>query len=211
MFATDDYLGVKPSSKFSFIIYGCPVNAYYTEPLRIKIEDHYVRAVAGGVGYAKTCGNYAAAMYPTHLAQKMGYHQSLWTDAIEHKYLEELGTSNFFALIDNILITPQLSETILKGITRDSIIQLSRDMGIIVEERPFAVTELMDAYGNGRLKEAFATGTAATVAPIEHLHYKGEDIRLNVEGDTLASVLKKKLDSIKRGFSRDSHNWVVPI
>jgi branched-chain amino acid aminotransferase len=211
MYATDDYLGVKPSSKYSFIIYGCPVNAYYSEPLRIKIEDYYVRAVTGGVGYAKTAGNYAAAMYASHLAQKMGYHQSLWTDAFEHKYLEELGTSNFFALIRDTLITPQLSETILKGITRDSVIQLAKDLGIKVEERLFAVSELLMANKKGMLKEAFATGTAATVAPIEHLHYKGEDIRLNVEGDTLANILKKKLDSIKRGYTLDTHGWVVPV
>jgi branched-chain amino acid aminotransferase len=211
MFATDDHLGVRPSSKYSFIIYGCPVSAYYTEPLRIKIEDYYVRAVGGGVGYAKTCGNYAAAMYPTHLAQKAGFHQSLWTDAIEHKYLEELGTSNFFAVIDNKLITPELSETILKGITRDSVIQLAKDSEIKVEERPFEAIELINAFNKGKLTEAFATGTAANVAPIEHLQYKGEDMRLNVDGNTVASMLKKKLDSLKRGFTPDTRGWLVEV
>lgn len=211
MIATDDYLGVKPSAKYSFMIYGCPVNAYYSTPLKIRVERKFVRAAHGGVGYAKSAGNYAAAMYPAALAQKEGYHQLLWTDAFEHEYLEELGTSNFFVLIDNKLITPALSDTILNGITRDSVIQLARHFGVEVEERRISVTELLNAAAEGRLQEAFATGTAAAIARIETICIDGIDYNLNLQEDALANSLLKSLEKIKRGEDADFDSWVERI
>jgi branched-chain amino acid aminotransferase len=211
MIATDDYLGVKPSAKYSFIIYGCPVNAYYSTPLKIRIERHFVRAAHGGVGYAKAAGNYASSMYPASLAQKDGYHQLLWTDAFEHEYLEELGTSNFFMLVDNVLITPSLSDTILKGITRDSVIQLAMHFGVEVEERRIAVSELKSAAADGTLQEAFATGTAAAIAKIETICIDGVDFNLTLKEDSLANTLLKGLEMIKRGEDSDFDSWVDRI
>jgi len=211
MIATDDYLGVKASDKYSFMIYGCPVGAYYTKPLKIRVEEHYVRAADGGVGYAKAAGNYAASMYPASLAQKEGYHQLLWTDAHEHKYIEELGTSNFFALINGKLITPKVSNTLLDGITRRSVVELAKSMGIVVEERDFAVEELINAAKSGTLKEAFATGTAATVARIDTIGFRGHDFHLNLEENTLAVELAQRLNDIKMGKSSDGFGWVYAV
>jgi len=211
MIGTDDYLGVKPSSKYSFIIYFCPVGSYYNQHLRIQIEEKYVRAAAGGVGYAKAAGNYAASMYPASLVQKHGYQQLLWTDAIEHKYIEELGTSNFFALIGDTLITPELEGTILDGITRDSVIKLAKHLGHAVEEKRFEVAELIEAAKNGTLKEAFATGTAATLAKIETIAFRGTDHNLDVESSVLAEDLANRLDAIKNGHSEDPFGWVHKV
>jgi branched-chain amino acid aminotransferase len=211
MIGTDDFLGVKPSSKYSFIIYGCPVNAYYSTPLKIRVERKYVRAAQGGVGFAKAAGNYAAAMYPASLAQKEGYHQLLWTDAFEHEYLEELGTSNFFMLVDNKLLTPALSDTILNGITRDSVIKLARHFGLEVEERRLTVAELRNAAAEGRLQEAFATGTAAAIARIETIGIDGVDYHLELKEDALANLLLKGLEKIKRGEDADFDTWVKRI
>lgn len=211
MIATDDFLGVRASLKYSFIIYGCPVNAYYSTPLKIKVEKHYVRAAHGGVGFAKAAGNYAAAMYPATLAQKEGYHQLLWTDGYEHKYLEELGTSNFFMLVDDVLYTPQLTDTILKGITRDSILQVARQLGVKTEEKKISVDELKMAAMAGRLQEAFATGTAATIARIQTIHIDGTDYQLELKENSLAATLSNTLEGIKRGKQTDSFGWVVPV
>jgi len=211
MIGTDDYLGVKPSSKYSFIIYFCPVGSYYNEHLRIKIEEKYVRAAAGGVGYAKAAGNYAASMYPASKVQKDGYQQLLWTDAIEHKYIEELGTSNFFAIIDDLLVTPQLEGTILDGITRRSVIQLAKHNGMQVVEKKLEVSELIGAAEEGRLKEAFATGTAATLARIETINFRGTDYNLDVESTRVANDLAEQLDAIKNGHAEDPFSWVHQV
>lgn len=211
MIATDHFLGVKPSRNYSFIIYGCPVNAYYSHPLKIKVEREYVRAAHGGVGFAKAAGNYAAAMLPTLQAHKDGFHQLLWTDAHEHEYLEELGTSNFFMLADDVLVTPALSDTILKGITRDSIIELARSWGIKVEERRISVTELKELASGNRLKEAFATGTAATIATIHSVTIDGVTYEIDHSGHELTNALGKELDKIKRKESKDEFGWVYPV
>lgn len=211
MIATDDFLGVKPSQKYSFIIYGCPVGAYYTEALRIRVEQKYVRAAAGGVGAAKAAGNYAAAMYPASLAQKEGFHQLLWTDGQEHRYIEELGTSNFFVRIGDTLVTPSLNGTILEGITRESILQIARDMTIHVEERPLSVDEILEAWKKGTLKEAFATGTAATVAPVALIRVGSDDIELSVGPGTWADQLGQALNRIKTGQAEDIHDWVQHV
>ena len=211
MIATDSYLGVKPSQKYSFMIYGCPVNAYYSHPLKIKVEREYVRAAHGGVGFAKAAGNYAAAMLPTVQAQKEGFHQLLWTDARDHEYLEELGTSNFFMFIDDVLVTPELSDTILRGITRDSILELARSWGIKVEERKISVTELRNLAESKRLKEAFATGTAATIATIQSISIDGILYDIENQGNKLTAALSKGLDQLKRKEIKDEFGWVVPV
>jgi len=207
LIATDDSLGVKPSSHYMFMIYGCAVGAYYTKPLNVKIETEYVRACHGGVGEAKTAGNYAAAMYATVEAQKQGFSQVLWTDAIEHKYLEELGTSNVFVLTKNALLTPDTRGTVLKGVTRDSVIKLAIKMGYNVEERPISVDELFSLNENGDIKEVFATGTAATITPIAELNYKGRSIKLEIKENSLADQLKNTLEKIRRGTVPDEFLW----
>jgi branched-chain amino acid aminotransferase len=210
MIATDDYLGVKPSSKYSLIIYGCPVGKYYSESLKIKIETHFVRAVKGGVGAAKAAGNYAASLYPASLAQKEGYHQLLWTDALEHKYIEELGTSNFFALIGGKLYTPNLDGTILEGITRLSILKLAENKGIEVVEGPLEVEFLVQALKNNEVEEAFATGTAATIAPIGVIGYQEHKFKLPKE-NPVSSELSTQLNNIKVGRAEDLFQWTKRV
>lgn len=210
--AIDEFIGVKPAENYLFVIICCPVNAYYSKPLSIKIEEHYVRAVLGGVGEAKAAGNYAASLYPTRLAQKEGYDQLLWTDAKEHKWLEELGTSNFFCVIDGTIYTPDTQGAILKGVTRDSVIQLARHLGYRCEDRRISVDELMDAARSGRLTEAFATGTAAALTPIRSISFRDQkhDLPVDVEG----SVRKPLFDALLKlriGESEDPFSWMEPL
>jgi len=211
LIASDDSLGVKPSSNYIFMIYGCAVGAYYTNPLNVKIETEYVRACQGGVGEAKTAGNYAAAMYATQLAQKEGFNQVLWTDAVEHKYLEELGTSNVFVLSGKTLITPDTHGTVLKGVTRDSVIKLAKQAGFNVEERPISVDELFHLDQQGKLDEVFATGTAATVTSIEALNYQGRSILIAEKENSLSGFLKNQLENIKRSKVEDLFGWNLKV
>ncbi len=205
LIASDDSLGIRPSTNYMFMIYGCSVGTYYSEPLKIKVETEYVRACKGGVGEAKTAGNYASALYATAIAQKEGFHQVLWTDAFEHKYLEELGSSNFFVLKGQTLITPATTGTVLKGVTRDSIIKLALNMGYTVEERAISVDEL---FNKGEVvDEMFATGTAATITPIKELSYKGQSIFITQKPDSLTNSLKLRLDNIKRAKEEDIFGW----
>jgi branched-chain amino acid aminotransferase len=210
LFATDEYLGIRPSSRFRFMIITCPVGAYYSRPIKVSVETEYSRAAPGGTGFAKAAGNYAGSMYPAKLAQEKGYDQLLWTDAATHKYIEESGTMNVFFYINDILITPLAGDTILDGITRDSVLTIAREMGIDVEERPVSVDEVIDAAKSGDLKEAFGTGTAATVAPINGIGFKGVDYEL-VDEKPVAEKIKQTLDSIKTGKSKDRFNWTVRI
>ena len=211
MFATDDFLGVKYSDTYTFIIYCCPVNAYYNGTLKVKVEEEYSRAAPGGVGYTKCAGNYAAAMLPTKKAREEGYDQILWTDAVEHKYVEETGTTNFFALIGNKVVTAEVSELLLSGITRKSIIDLLKKDGIEVEERKISVQELLDAHNNGELKECFATGTAATIVGIQSLGFRGTQYELTTGENTLTEKIKKQITDIKTGKAEDPFNWVETL
>ncbi|MCB9250971.1 MAG: branched-chain amino acid aminotransferase [Flavobacteriales bacterium] len=211
MIATDDFLGVSASKTYMFIIYGCTVGPYYTKPIKVKVETDYIRACKGGVGEAKTAGNYAAAMYATRIAISEGFNAVLWTDALEHKYVEELGTSNIFAVSGNKIITPETKDTILKGITRMSIITLARTMGYEVEERPLTVDEIFDKYASGALDELFATGTAATVTSICQLNHLNREILLPVKEDGVAVTLKNRLENIKRGKAEDVFEWTFKI
>ncbi len=215
MIATEASLGLKPSSEYCFFIITSPVGAYYSEgfkPVKIYVEDKYVRAVPGGVGEAKTAGNYAASVKALTEAQKKGYSQVLWLDALEHKYIEEVGTSNVFFLINNELVTPPLKGTILPGITRDSVIQLAEDEGLTVKERPISMDEIIESAENNTLQEAFSTGTAAVISPLGELNYKKESIIIN-NGETgpVAEKLFQKLQDIQFGRQKDKHNWVTRV
>lgn len=213
MFATDDFIGVRPSDTYKFIIFSCPVNAYYNQPLKVKAETQFIRAAEGGVGSAKCAGNYGSVMHPTREAQRQGFNQILWLDAKEHKFLEETGTTNIFVRIGDKLITPALGkQTILEGITRDSLIQLSRSWGIEVEERAISIDELVEAYDKRLLKEMFGAGTAATVAQIELVHYQGKDMQLqNLDQWEYYTRLKTTMEGIKTGTSEDPFNWVHKV
>ncbi|MGI8893695.1 MAG: branched-chain amino acid aminotransferase [Bacteroidia bacterium] len=212
MFATDEALGVKISEKYKFIIITSPVGPYYREPVNVLIETNYTRACEGGIGFAKAAGNYAAALYPTKLAQEKGYQQLVWTDSKEHKYIEESGVMNVMFVVDDILITPDPSTgTILYGKTRDSLLTIARDMGVTVEERRVGVDEIIAALESGRLKEAFGTGTAATVAPIKKIGYKEKEYPLVILENSLSSKLRNELLGIRRGNIEDRYGWVIKI
>lgn len=209
LFSADEYIGIRPSQDFTFMIILCPVGAYYSTPVKVKIEQHYTRAVQGGTGYAKAGGNYGGAIYPAKLAQDQGYHQLIWTDGKEHQYIEESGTMNVMFVIDDILITPALSDSILAGITRDSVLKIARAWGMKVEERKISVTELVDALKAGRVKEAFGAGTAATIAHIELIGHEGKDYMLpKVEDRVFANKVYKELEGMKRGQLKDSFGWI---
>ena len=212
MFASDEYIGVRPSDGYRFMIFTCPVRGYYKEPVRVKIETEYSRAFPGGTGAAKCAGNYAAGLYPAQLAQKAGYHQLVWTDGMQHKYIEESGTMNIFFRVGDTLITPETSGTILEGVTRDSIIRIAEKEGLSIEVRKVAVQEIVDAIGNGSLKEAFGAGTAATIAPIQSIAYHGGEYELPVlEKSSFANHIGKVLDDIRRGRVADEYGWLVNV
>ena len=212
MFSTDDYIGVKPSETFRFIIFTCPVNSYYTEPVRVKIETVYSRACEGGVGRAKAAGNYGAALYPARLSQQEGFHQNIWTDAKEHKYIEESGTMNVMFMIGDKLLTPPTSGTILPGITRSSVLTIARDWGVNVEETSIHVDEIVNALKKGTLKEAFGTGTAATVARIKLIGYRNKKYELaDPSPEDFSIKVGEYLDKMKRGEAEDKHNWVYKV
>lgn len=210
MYADDEYIGVKPSDGYRFAIFICPVRGYYQEPLRVKLELEYSRAFPGGTGAIKCGGNYAGGLYPSMLAQKQGFHQLLWTDAMEHKYIEESGTMNVFFIIDGVLTTPSLDGTILPGITRDSILQLARDKGMPTAERKVSVEEVLAAAKAGKLNAAFGAGTAATIAPIQAIGHAGGVIDLPEPGaDSEVMKIGAMLDDIRRGRAEDKHGWMV--
>ncbi|SES96248.1 branched-chain amino acid aminotransferase [Hymenobacter actinosclerus] len=212
MFATDAMLGVRPSESYRFMVITCPVGLYYAKPLRVRFEEHYVRSAEGGAGAAKNAGNYGAAMYPTKLGQQEGYNQLIWTDASEHKYVEESGTMNAIFIIDGRLVTPALSSSILDGITRRSVLQLARDWGMPVEERKVSALEILEAQRNGTLQEAFGVGTAATIATIATIGYQGEDFELPTPpADAFSRRATAALAAIRKGDAPDPHGWMVRV
>ncbi len=212
MFASDEVIGVKPSDTYKFMIILSPTGPYYSTPMRIYVEEQYVRAAAGGTGYAKTAGNYGAAMLPTTEAKKKGYDQVLWMDASEHKYVQECGTMNVFFIIGNTAITPDLEQgTILDGVTRQSAIALLKEMGFTVEERGLSIDEIIEAYKAGQLKEVFGTGTAATISLIKELRYKDFVMEFDVDKWQAAPTVKKWLTDIREGRREDKYNWMWKV
>ena len=178
----------------------------------IKIETKYTRAVEGGTGFAKAAGNYAGAIYPSKVAQEQGYHQLIWTDGKKHEYIEESGTMNLMFVIGDTLVTPALSDSILAGITRDSVLTIARHWGMKVEERKISVSELVKGLQSGNVKEAFGVGTAATIARIEVIGYDGKDYSLPpVDEGAFSKRVYAELDEIKRGKSVDAFNWLLKV
>ncbi|MBS1544489.1 MAG: branched-chain amino acid aminotransferase [Bacteroidetes bacterium] len=209
MFSADEYIGIRPSQDFTFMIINSPVGPYYSTPVKVKIETHYTRAVEGGTGFAKAGGNYGGSLYPAKLAQEKGYHQLIWTDGKEHKYVEESGTMNVMFVFDNTLVTPSLGDSILRGITRDSVLALAKHWGVKVEERRVSVAEVVDGLKNGRLTEAFGAGTAATIAHIELIGYEEKNYYLPpIEKRKFSNRVLQELDGIKRGLVEDPFGWM---
>ena len=209
--ATEPHLGVSPAKNYLFAIIMSPSGNYFTDGLSsvsIWVEDEYVRAVRGGVGFAKTGGNYAASLAAQARAQEAGFSQVLWLDGVERRYIEEVGAMNIFFKIAGKVITPALSGSILPGITRDSVITLCHDWGIAVEERPISIDEVVSAYQSGILEEVFGTGTAAVITPVGTLGYQGARMTI-ADGHTgaLSERLYDTITGIQQGKLADNHRW----
>ncbi|UCD79936.1 MAG: branched-chain amino acid aminotransferase [Desulfobacterales bacterium] len=213
--ANEAFLGVRPAHEYIFYIITGPVGAYYPEgfnPVTILVEETYVRAAPGGLGQAKTSANYAASLKAQVEAHAKGYTQVLWLDAVERRYVEEVGTMNICFKFKDELVTPPLAGTILPGITRDSILTMCRDMGLTVNERPVAIDEVIDKAKSGELAEAFGVGTAAVISPVASFGYKGEDVTV-ADGQTgeLAQTLFKRLTDLQYGLAPDPYGWIAVI
>jgi len=215
MIATEPHLGVRPSNNYLFFIIIGPVGAYYKEglnPVKIYVEDFFVRAAIGGTGEAKTAANYASSLLAAEEAKKKGFTQVLWLDAAERKYIEEVGTMNMFFRIDDEVITAPLNGSILPGVTRNSVIKIVKDWGLEMTERSLPIDEVIAAAENGRLKEAFGTGTAAVISPVGQITFKGHDYV--VAGGKMGELSQKLYDeivAIQYGQKPDPYGWVARI
>ncbi len=209
--ATEAFIGVRPAHEYLFYIITGPVGAYYPEgfaPVKIMVEDSYSRAAPGGVGGAKTAGNYGATLKGQIEAHDKGYSQVLWLDSRDHQYVEEVGTTNIFFKLKDELVTPPLAGTILPGITRDSVITLAKDIGLNVQERAISIDEIVSAIQVGELEEVFCSGTAAVISPVSVLHFKGQDYGIgNGKDYLLAQELFDTLIAIQYGEADDPHGW----
>lgn len=212
---SDEFLGLKTADSYRFMIITGPVGNYYSEgikPIKLTTMPDYVRAVKGGVGDAKVPGNYAASLLPTHLAREQGYTQVMWLDAIEHEYIEEVGSMNMFFVVNGKVITPFLGGTILPGVTRRTVVELCKHHGIPVEERRVSITELIEAHKNGNLTEAFGSGTAAVISPVGFIHHNGYNMTLNQqEMGPIAQKLYNTITSIHHGEIKDEFGWCTLI
>lgn len=212
MYASDEFIRVRPSSNYKFIIFTSPVSGYYKGTVKVIVETEYVRAAEGGIGFAKSGGNYAASLLPAKIASEKGYQQILWTDSKEHKYFEESGTMNLMFQLGDTLVTPPLSTSILAGITRDSILKLAKQQGIKIEERKVSIDEVLEAHKNNTLADAFGAGTAATITHISTIHYNGKDYELpDVSTRKISSKLASDLNNIRLGLAEDSNGWVYKV
>jgi branched-chain amino acid aminotransferase len=206
--ATEQSFGVKPSSEYRFIIFTSPVAMAYSKPIKLKVETEYIRAARGGTGFAKCGGNYGGALYPTFLARQQGYDQVIWTDAAQNRFIEESGMMNIMFVINDTLVTPGLSDTILDGVTRDSLLTIARDLGVRTEERPVSVDELEQAFRDATIAEAFGVGTAAVVAPVKSININDTEFHLpEYSHENLSHKLKQKLERIRAGKDEDLYNW----
>lgn len=213
--STEPFLGVAPSESYQFIIIMSPVGSYYKEgikPVKIAVENEYVRAVKGGTGEAKTGGNYASSLKAQKVVEKEGYSQVLWLDGIERKYIEEVGSMNVFFKINGEVVTPMLNGSILPGVTRDSVIHLLKQWGFTVSERKISIEELYEAYKDGTLEEAFGTGTAAVISPIGELFWNGHHMLINqgVTGD-LSKKVYDTITGIQYGRLEDPFHWTMNV
>lgn len=209
MFATDEAIGVRPSSNYTLLIMCLPVGPYYAQPVSLLAAEHYIRAAHGGVGEAKTAGNYAASLYPAKLAKEEGYDQVLWLDAKEYKYVQEVGTMNIFFVIDGEVVTPATTGTILKGITRKSVIQLLEDKGMKVSTRDLSIDEVCQAYDEGKVTEVFGTGTAAVIANVNKIKYQDKIMEFDVAKAETAAWVKSTVNNMRNQSIADPYGWVV--
>ena len=211
-FGVDDTLLVRPANRFRLIVMTCPVGPYFAQPIRLLAEERFVRAFAGGTGDSKAAGNYAGGLLAARLAQEKGYHNVLWLDGVERRYVEESGVMNVFFVLDGKAITPPLSGTILPGVTRDSGLTLLREIGVPAEERQISIDEVLSAHAAGKLTEAFGAGTAAIVAPIACIRYRDRDLQFpTVSDSSVAARLRSRLVAIQTGREPDTHNWLLPV
>ena len=211
MIGMDEFIGVQVAKRYMFAIFCCPVGPYYSKDLRLKADETYIRAAKGGVGEAKAAGNYGASLYPATLAKEQGYDQILWLDAKEHKYVQEVGTMNIFFVIDGKVITPKADGTILEGITRDSCLKILDKKGITVERRAISIDEIMEAGRNGSLTEVFGSGTAAVIAFVKEITYRGESVHLDTNSFKIASMLKDTINGIRSERYEDEFDWNVRV
>ena len=213
--ATEEAIGLKVSSKYLFFIILSPVGPYYPQgfnPVKIMVSEKYVRAVPGGVGYAKTGGNYAASILAEKEAKELGYTQVLWLDAVERRYIEEVGSMNIFFLINEEIVTPQLTGSILPGITRMSVLELGKHWGLKVSERRVSIDEILKGLKDGSVTEIFGSGTAAVISPVGVLSYKGEECQVgNGETGPITSRFYEQLTGIQYGKVADPFDWVEAI
>lgn len=212
MFATDEYVGVSPSTTYKFIIFNCPVGSYYSKPLKVRVETEYIRAAKGGVGFAKNAGNYGGSLFPTQKAMQAGYDQIIWTDAATHQYVEEAGTMNLMFMVGGSLVTAPTGDTILDGVTRKSVIQIAKDWGIDVQERQLSVKELVNGILDGSVTEAFGAGTAAVIAPIQIIGFDGKDYQLPDKKESdFSSKVFTEINQIRLGEIEDTRGWVWKV
>jgi branched-chain amino acid aminotransferase len=207
VFATEAKFGVKISDEYLFLVMAGPVGPFYSKDLKVKVEDHFMRASTGGTGAAKCAGNYGGAFYATRQAREEGYDQVLWTDCSDALNIEESGTMNVFFHIGDQLITPALSDTILDGVTRDSIITIAKSLGIDVAERRISANELATAAEKGSLKEAFGSGTAAITATISMIGIRGDQYQLPEPTQRVSKLIHDELLAIRTGEKEDKFGW----
>ncbi len=213
MIASEERMGLKVADEYLFMVLGGPFRPVFTKPLAIKVEREYVRAAAGGTGSAKCAGNYAAAMYPTQIAKDEGFDQILWTNAGSHELVEESGAMNVMFVIDGVVTTPPVTDTILDGVTRISVLQVCADLGIPTAERQIRVDDLVAGVASGSVSEAFGVGTAAAVAPIKTIGVDGARYDLPLAPGPIATQIRARLDAIRHGREHDAHGWMhhVPV
>ncbi len=212
LIATDEAIGVKISDTYKFVIITCPAGKYYSDPIKVLVETNFYRAVHGGVGFVKAAGNYGRSLYPTKLAQQKGYQQVIWTDSETRQCFEESGTMNVMFVIGDKLLTPGLSDTILDGVTRSSVLALACSWGMTVEERKVTIAEVFKAIEDGTLKEVFGCGTAATIAHIVGIGHNGKDYVLPPVSDRQFSPkVDETLRQIRKGKIEDKMNWMVKV
>jgi branched-chain amino acid aminotransferase len=211
MFATDELFGVQVSETYRFIIFTGPVGPYYPKPVRLWVEEVFTRAAGGGVGEAKCAGNYGASLLPAKRAKEAGYDQVMWMDAVEKKYVQEVGTMNLFFVMDDRVITPATTGTILRGVTRDSFITLLKDWGYIVEDRLLSIAEITDAYWRGALQECFGAGTAAVVSHVSDITWRDRRLDLppiDAEHRPVGTRLKNHINRLRMGLEHDEFHWL---
>jgi len=210
MYADEPFIGMRAANNFKFIIMASPAGPFFTKRIKLYAETKYIRAAAGGTGEAKAAGNYAAAIRPTEIAKSKGYDQVLWLDAVEHKYIQEVGTMNIFFKVDGKFITPEKDGAILDGITRMSVIDLLKSKGFEVIERPITLDEIEEASNNGTLEEAFGTGTAVGIGYIQEIGTHDKTIHVSDESPVGLDI-NNTLNAIKTGKIEDTFDWMVKI